>query len=498
MKDKRLLSTDQLWHLVVLAGFAFFVSLVPLPPNDFWWHLKIGEIIYKTGSIPETNLFAWTLPPDAPFVYGAWLGELLFYLLYRIGRLELVNLARNVITVAAFWLLAVETRRMSKSWRLAMLAILLAAAMTINNLPIRPQLWSWLPFMIFTLILNRYADGELSPRRLMLLPLIMVFWVNAHGAFILGGVMIGIFTFGEGLQKLLRLENARSWREIAWLGGAGIAAGLAMLINPRFTAVINYVLDLLTDQPSQRLIEEWQSPAPGGIANTTFYLSILLWIAVLVFTRYRLKMTEILLIASFLWLAWSGQRYVLWYGLVSIPILMKALHALPIRTPRLIPHRSPVNVLIAVILFIPALLVQPWFVERFPLPERYWKMVHRNAPEGPLIGVETPLDAVSYLRQHPGGRLFNEMGYGSYLIWALPEEGVFIDPRVELYPYEQWQDYVRITRGARYNEILAQYGVDRILLDVELQSELLTALENDPAWKKVFSGGRAQVWEKQP
>ena len=41
------IQTDQLWPLIVLAGFLFFVSLVPLPPNDFWWHLKIGEIIYS-------------------------------------------------------------------------------------------------------------------------------------------------------------------------------------------------------------------------------------------------------------------------------------------------------------------------------------------------------------------------------------------------------------------------------------------------------------------
>lgn len=497
MKEKLALSTDQLWPLIVLAGFAFFVSLVPLPPNDFWWHLKIGQLIYQNHTVPQANLFAWTLSSDAPFVYGAWLGEFLLYVLYRIGRLELVNFARNLISVGAFWLLVLEIKRSSQSWRLSMLGLLLAIAMTLNNLPIRPQIWSWLPFMIYLMVLNRTAEGQLERKWLVVLPLIMVFWVNAHGAFILGGALIGIYFIGEFLQKLLKMEGARSWSEIAWLGGAGLLTGLAMLINPRFTGIIQYVIDLLTDRPSQRLIEEWQSPTPHGIANITFYLSILAWILVLASTRNRLKVREIFVLLSFLWLAWSGQRYVIWYGFACIPLLMKAVHALPIKTPRFYPQKNWVNSLIAICLFIPAASVQPWLVEKFPLPERYWKMVHKNSPVGPLIGVETPLGATEYLRQYPGGRLFNEMGYGSYLIWALPEQGVFIDPRVELYPYEQWQDYVRITRGARYNEILASYGADRILLDRELQSELVLALENDPEWQKVYEDDRSQIWFKK-
>ena len=84
------------------------------------------------------------------------------------------------------------------------------------------------------------------------------------------------------------------------------------------------------------------------------------------------------------------------------------------------------------------------------------------------------------MRENPGGKIFNEMGYGSYLIWALPEQEVFIDPRVELYPFEQWQDYVHITNGTRYNELLEKYGADRLLIDTDLQPELALALEQDP------------------
>jgi len=496
LRNAILLQTDQLWPLIVLAGFIFFVSLVPLPPNDFWWHLKIGEFIFNKGSIPTSNLFAWTLSLDAPFTYGAWLGELLIYIIYRIGKLELVTFIRTLLAAITFCLVAYESWRKSGSWRLSALAVALACGMTINNLPTRPQIWSWVPFMIYLIILGKFVDRQIRVGWLFVLPGIMAFWVNAHGAFILGGVMLGIFFIGEGLRTLIKSPGALTWKEVGFLGGAGVLSGLAMFINPRHIEIVGYVMDLLTDKPSQKLIVEWQSPSPAGIANIIFFMSILLFIVILAYTKKRLTPTEVLLVMSFLWLAWSGQRYVVWYGLVGIPVLMKMIQGLPFSTPHLVPQRNWVNWVIAVILFLPVLLVQPWFVERFPLPERYWKLVIRNSLAGPLLGVETPVEAVEYLRDHPGGKIFNEMGYGSYLIWALPEQGVFIDPRVELYPYEQWEDYIRITNGAQYNELLEKYGVDRILLDTELQSELARVLKKDPTWELEYESERTELWRK--
>lgn len=490
------IQTDQLWPLIVLAGFIFFVSLVPLPPNDFWWHLKIGELIYTNNTIPTSNLFAWTLPPEAPFFYGAWLGELLMYAIYHIGKLELVTFTRSLLAAITFWLVAYEGWRKSGSWRLSTLAVALACGMTINNLPTRPQIWSWVPFMVYLIVLGKYADRQIKAKSLILLPAIMVFWVNAHGAFILGGVMIGIYAFGEGLRKLLKLSGALSWREVGYLVGSGVLTGLAMFLNPRHITIIDYVIDLLTDKPSQKLIVEWQSPSPVGIANMIFFLSILVFLIVLAYSKNRLTPTEALLICGFLWLAWSGQRYVVWFGLVGMPILVKTIRGLPFSTPQLVPQRNWLNGVIALVLFLPVMLVQPWFVERFPLPERYWKLVLRDTKVGALIGVETPIEAVEYLREHPGGKLFNEMGYGSYLIWALPEQKVFIDPRVELYPLEQWEDYIRITNGSQYNSLLEKYGANRILLDTELQNELALILKEDPAWRLEFEAGRAQLWAK--
>jgi hypothetical protein len=182
--------------------------------------------------------------------------------------------------------------------------------------------------------------------------------------------------------------------------------------------------------------------------------------------------------------------------MVTMPILARAIASLPLKKPSFEPQRNWLNAVLAGLLFVPVLAVQPWFVEGLPLPAAYRTMVWSGIADGPLVDVETPVKAVEYLRAKPGGRLFNEMGYGSYLIWALPEQKVFIDPRVELYPFEQWQDYIRISRGVRYNELLTTYGADRILLNSAIQKELTLQLHNDPLWLLEYTDDRAQIWTR--
>src|SRR2546430_1701231 len=101
---------DLLWAILVLTMIGAYIALVPTPPNDFWWHLKAGQIIATQG-IPTTNLFAWSLPADRPYIYATWLGEWLFYALYKIGGLQAPVLARNLLGLAGFTLVALEARR---------------------------------------------------------------------------------------------------------------------------------------------------------------------------------------------------------------------------------------------------------------------------------------------------------------------------------------------------------------------------------------------------
>jgi hypothetical protein len=411
--------------------------------------------------------------------------------------------------------LGIEAQRRSNSWRIAALAVALAVSISMTAPLVRTQMWAWLPFILFVMLLSRFTAGQLAGRWLLLFcPLLMAFWVNLHGSFILGIVLVGACFAGEGLQYISHRWLSPLWtsaeapeitipiHNLVLLAATGGLTLVGTLFNPRTSGIFTYVSGLLTNSPIQQLVDEWQPTTPQGSAGLVFYASILLLVVVQVFTRWRPTRTDLLLMLGFLWLAWSGQRSLMWYGLAIMPIFAQAISQISLpntRAARPAPSGAPKtwpNTTLAILLFLPALLVQPWWVEHFPLPETYWRQVQRDSSEGPLLSIETPVQAAAYLRNHPGGRLFHEMGYGSYLIWAVPEQGVFIDPRIELYPYTQWQDYIRISQGIRYNELLAQYGADRVLLSRAIQKGLAGELENDPCWLLEYQDDRTQLWTK--
>ncbi len=404
-----------------------------------------------------------------------------------------------VLAVIAFGLVGYEAYRRSGSWRIAGVVTELACLMAANNLIVRTQNWAWIPFIIFLILFSAYADGRLRGGWLLLCPLVMAFWVNVHGSFILGIVLAAIYFAGEATRAFLKLERHLTWRQVGWLGLAGGLTLAALLANPTGVGIVGYVQKMMTDRSSQKLIVEWQSPDPANLASLVFFISILCLMAAWAYHKKRRPTpTEMLTVAAFLMLAWSGVRYVVWYGMAVMPVLASwSSDFFQGRSWAVPPPRNRVNLILAALLVLLLIPFQPWWIEKMPLPEKVWDQVWRGSPVGPMLTTGTPLGAAEYLRQHPGGKLFNEMGYGSYLIWALPEQKVFVDPRVELYPYELWLDYIRISNGTRYNRLLDRYGADRLVLDLKEQEDLIRSLEDDPGWIREYADPYAQIWRKR-
>jgi hypothetical protein len=488
---------EHLYLLLPLIGLGVYAALVPMPPNDFWWYLRSGQIVAESG-VPRTNIFAWTLPADTPYTY-AWLASWLFYVIHQTGGLELVIAARNLLLLAALAVIGVEARQRSGSWALAGLATTLAGALSLNNMIVRPQMWSWLPFVLTLYLLRRYADGRLRPGWLAALPIMMLFWANAHGAFVLGLLATFAVAAGETIRARLGQAGARSARQLGWLYAASLGSALATLVTPYGVDLYRY-LAVMTNHPVQKYVADWLHPTPADPVNRLFYGSILLLVAVLALARRRPTVTDVLLIVGFLWLAWSMQRTVTWFGFALAPVLVAWLAGERGAQAPAPPARplALVNGALALVFVVPLVLAQPWFVDRLPLPEYYRARLLRDPAAGPLLSSDTPVAAADYLSRHPGGRLYNEAGFGSYLIWATPGIAVAIYPHFEIFPPEFIEDYVKITRGEDAAERLARYGADRVILSLAEQPQLAAALATSPGWTREYADRISEVWRYTP
>jgi hypothetical protein len=279
----------------------------------------------------------------------------------------------------------------------------------------------------------------------------------------------------------------------------------ATMANPLGPGVFGYVAGLLGDEASQGLINEWQPPSPHSLAGALFFIGVLALIAAFALARRRPTISDVLLACGLAWQAFLGGRYVVWFGMAAMPLVAQSLAA-----PRVVfsaegapaPRRragSPLNLLPALLLAAMVVALQPWLKPLLPLPAPYMA-IFADVPGAPqLFSADTPVAAVEELRARPcAGPIFNEMGYGSYMAWALyPAAQSFIDPRVELYPLKIWQDYAAISRGQGSLAGLDRYGAACVLLDRRLQGGLAEALAGASAWERSFRAGTSEIWRRK-
>jgi hypothetical protein len=107
-----------------------------------------------------------------------------------------------------------------------------------------------------------------------------------------------------------------------------------------------------------------------------------------------------------------------------------------------------------------------------------------------------PVNAVNHLRENPpNGNMFNSYNWGGYLVYALPDQPVFVDGRTDLYGDVLLNEYRDAAVGGRaWRETLEKYDIGYVL--VETGSGLALNLLEEPGWRLDYSDNFASVFVK--
>jgi hypothetical protein len=494
------LSLKSLWPMAVLVGVFVLVGTYPIRPHDFWWHLKAGQEIVLSGRIPSVDTFSHTMVGTPYNNYAAfWLMEVAYYFLYTAGGPALVAFFHSLLVTAAYALLLWLCFRVSRNWRVAAAATFFAVALGFGNWNVRPQA---IAFVAGVVVLSVIYEYRARPRRwlLMLPPITLLVWANGHGSFVVGLLMLGLWLADEVLVAVQsRFIHHAGWRlDRIWPPALMLLlASSACLVNPRGFGAIRYVLDLSSNPVIRNLVPEWAPPSFADWSGSVFLLGLLLCAVILAVSPRRPSRFQILTFVTFGVLALSSTRSEIWFGIVMAPVLADHLGALfgaqtATRSgrPGTGEHQG-LNYLFAAILLAGVLLVLPWFKHLLPLPLR----------KAGLISHETPVAATQVLLQeHPPGPIFNELSFGSYLIWAAqPDYPVFADTRLELYPLEFWRDYLDISAAREgWQDSLSHYGVNTLMLSLAQQPNLIAAVRRSPDWRFIYEDGVAAIFARVP
>src|SRR6185369_12555387 len=92
---------EHLWLGVPIFVLLWKCFLFPAPTLDFWWHLKLGEVIATTRSIPQIDTFSFTATGKL-FLMQNWFAEVLYYGAYWFGGLPMLLFFNATLMALAY------------------------------------------------------------------------------------------------------------------------------------------------------------------------------------------------------------------------------------------------------------------------------------------------------------------------------------------------------------------------------------------------------------
>jgi hypothetical protein len=468
------------------------------------WHIRTGQLILDTKAIPHTDPFSSTMTGQ-PWFAWEWLYDLIVGKLDRSLGLNGVVWLTAVIAAGVFaWTFRVMVAH-GTNLLVALVLYLLAVSASTIHLLARPHVFGWLFALVWFSILEEYERSGSGWKRgkLWLLPLLMIFWVNLHGSFLLGFGLLAIFWLAavwDWLQAsddriedtLHRLSAGRRAQELLIAGGLTV---LATLANPYGWNLHRHVWSYLSDRYLMDHIDEFRPPDFHLIAPKCFLVLVLLAI-VAVARRERAAHGSEMRTSAILVILFAVASGV--YGSRNIPMS---------------------SLLLAIVIGPPLSPGYGWlrgFLDRMRETEmalrgHLWPIIAvlvtlGIAADGGRVGASQLMDAhfdphrlpvvaVDHLeRNQIAGPVLAPDMYGGYVIYRMyPRMLVVADDRHDLYGSAFFKSYLKLMRGEPgWEEVLRAHPAGCVLLPKD--SPLVSLLLQTADWKKVYADDVAVIF----
>ena len=456
LKKSELKRTGRPLHLILYASLFFLVFSLccfKLTDPDLGLHLAVRRSIALDGRIPAINEFLYTTKDFKPLPDDKWLFRLVTYGFMRAGGpagLIAWRLLLAVwIVVAMLWGPGRKTSPLTRAFMGGLFLLVISGRLTI-----RPELMSIALSASFIAILEQWHR---QPKKLVpTLAGLQLLWVNSHGFFFFGLVLIGIWWVDAFFSA--RKEGKRNGKSRKVEKTLRIALAVCLIVcflNPGGWRGVAYpvsVMSLLSQEGGvlRETIRELQPTWTRiRIFPPTVGYVVLVGVTGLafLFTAKKRAVREWLLLAFGLVLSLQFIRNMPMIGLGVLPlgtsVVSEASRRLTsrLRGARGLDDRPPL-VMLTVLLFLFSFLL---------LTDRYYRSTRMFKTTG--IGwsdLTIPKEIANFVTdQKLNGPIFNTFNVGSSLAWFLyPREQAFINGDTSGYPVGLFASVVRNPPGA--------------------------------------------------
>ena len=472
---------------VYVFAYAFFFASRQISDPDFWFHLKTGQYILSTGMIPRTEMFSFT-HYGVPWLAHGWLSGVIFYAVYSLLGFNALIFIFAILTAVAFWIVF---KRSHSHPFISGFATLLGVWTVLPNIGVRPRVFTILLSSVYLALLARYTRRG-SGREIWWLVPLMVMWVNLHGGFFIGLLLIGLTIIGIVLDAWAAGEKLNAqWPHLRTLGLVFVACALAVLLNPYGAQIYISPIRVLQSPVFLDLVVDFLSPNFHLSEFRPLMILILLTIAALALSPKRVKPSELLLFLTTLYATLKSQRNTAIFVLAAAPLMAdyfqywldSTTFGRSFGKPSK-PASSRAPLLLGVFMLVPLVA----FAVKL-------RAVVYAPPKQEDLNV--PVNAVEYLKQQKltGNTFTYPNVWGAYVIWQLPSNPVYIDGR-DVYSEQFVKHFVEMTYGhADWREPFDRYGVQ--IAVIEAGSLLARQLQESPAWEQVYQDEMSVVFKRR-
>jgi hypothetical protein len=469
--------------LTAIGAIAFSIKLCVID-NDIWWHLKVGDWMVQHVAVPHTGILSRTAA-NRPWVAYSWGYEVLMSFAYRWFGLMGIGLYGTLLTIAVaaaiYWMLQRISRRF---WLSLVLAGITCSAFLFNGMP-RPVFFSMVLFCVMlALLIEANRTGRIET--LYWLPLLFFVWANLHIQFIYGLFLVGLL-----VACTLGLRIASSWGIAPTFLRSPTLSALPLLavfaactavtlVGPNFYHSYTAVYEYSKAKFSYNVIIELQPLSFRGYSHyaelllTAFGFYAVGW-------RRKIDLFKLAMLTVCSIVAYRTMRDA-WF--IAIPAAACIADFPPAETERDAAPNWMESLGIAAVVAVLLLVVS-----------RGTDFTPRGLDRA--ISSEYPVNAVNFLRRNPQpGPLYNNLGWGGFLMWYMPDYPVAIDGRNDLYGDKLDElFYASQSAEASYttDPYLNEAGV--VLLDAAMPlAKILTA---DPRFKLIYQDPMAVVFARR-
>lgn len=464
----------------ILVAASFSLAGNTFRDPDMWWHMAVGQHILATHTLPWSDTYSSTVA-GAPWIAYEWLGEVAIAAAASIsGLLAAAFLLASLSAVLAVLLYYYATLKCAET-KAAFAACAILMPVLGAFFTLRPQLFGAI-FLVTTLIVvEKFSQG--SSRALWLLPPLFLIWVNTHGSFVFGFLVLGAawlcgqFEFSAGSVVAERWSKRQSVQLLV----AILASTLILPLTPYGTRLAAYPLSMALSQPlNTSSIREWLPLGTEGFIGKYVVVLLLLFFLASLTERPRFRVFDLAMAMFAELTACLHIRFVLLLLIFLAPLFAQVL-------ARWVPpysaeqDRPAFNAVLIALLAAGSLFLFP---SRRSLNQQ--------------VDAQYPRSALQYLAAHPiRGTLLNDYGWGGYLIWATPRTKVFIDGRADVYEYAGvLQDYINLADLKPESlQIFEKYNIQACL--IRRDAALGAVLATMPGWERVYVDPLAAIFVKK-